>query len=858
MCFNSITHTAEPEYTTAKTSVWWDIENCPVPKGCWDAHNIAQKLNSALVNLNYRGPLTISAYGNTDLIPKAVQQALSSTGISLHHVPSGKKDASDKKILVDMFFWVLDNPAPANLMLISGDGDFSDALHRLRMRRYNILLAHPLQASPSLVASARTSWMWKSLLASGCPSTRSSCSFDSEIFSQDVSVSERVLSTQVIDSGSGSTKAARKKLKDVLKELNQQETERKKVQKKCSESEWFCRVCNEHAAKWELKQNLELLGEPENIAAASSGCHEQDTRIMNKVVEAGVEMTTLCGSPSVVKKQVEALVDAKNIKEIVQDNDMQSRDAQESMKCLEKQNKELIEAITTSERTEREFWQNFKERLDKNGVAPLNVDHVFSELSRDFSVPKEVRECFEAIFKKLEPTQNDIEIEKLEDMLKQGLEIESPAGATENLEEDINMKKKEKSTVSEDEYEPYVCSICDVTCPHPLVFESHHKGRKHAAKLKKHIDALLDNPQIPEEIIQDMTKELRIKTGEAAEIIDYLDKKRQELGERCATSEKSVEEFVQTVEEVRENDYKSLPNEECIFNELNLELSAPQECIDAIFKKQEVSEDSSLTSEIESIPNENLEMNSGDPESSSAGASEHPEEYMDMKENVTKEKAEVKAYVCSICSVICLSPAVFEAHLMGKKHAKGVKKQAEVLFDDKKVLEQSLEEKDHPRDTVEEVEFEPKDAQVSIKEVTLISKARVDNNENEQIPSVKCPDDKETSREKFDSIVKRAELFKEKTLIESGNVSERVGEVMWKRKENGVASAQIRVCEFCNVMCSTQMAFDSHLASKRHAAKTQIRVCAWCNVMCHKQEDFDVHLGGKKHAATLKKHMLIC
>lgn len=101
------------------------------------------------------------------------------------------------------------------------------------------------------------------------------------------------------------------------------------------------------------------------------------------------------------------------------------------------------------------------------------------------------RECFEAIFKKLEPTQNDIEIEKLESMLKQGLEIESnepgkaPAEPTENLEGDMT---KKKSTVIEDKYEPYVCTICNVVCAHPSVFESHHKGRKHVAKFKKHID----------------------------------------------------------------------------------------------------------------------------------------------------------------------------------------------------------------------------------------------------------------------------------------------------------------------------------------------------------------------------------
>lgn len=133
-----------------------------------------------------------------------------------------------------MFLWVLENPAPANLMLISGDGDFSYALNRLRMLRYNILLAHPLQASPFLVASARTSWMWRSLIASGCHSSRSCCSFGSEMSSQDASVSEHALSTQAMDSGS---KADKLKGMYVPKAPSQQVTRRKKLQK-----EW--RVCN--------------------------------------------------------------------------------------------------------------------------------------------------------------------------------------------------------------------------------------------------------------------------------------------------------------------------------------------------------------------------------------------------------------------------------------------------------------------------------------------------------------------------------------------------------------------------------------------------------------------------------------
>nr|VDC82584.1 unnamed protein product [Brassica rapa] len=162
--------TAEGEYSKAKTSVWWDIENCEVPKG-WDAHAIAQNVSSALLKMNYGGPVSISAYGDTNLIPKPVQQALSSTGVGLNHVPAGVKDASDKKILVDMLLWAVDNPAPANFMLISGDRDFSNALHQLSMRRYTILLAQPPRASPPLIAAAKYVWLWTCLASGGPPLT---------------------------------------------------------------------------------------------------------------------------------------------------------------------------------------------------------------------------------------------------------------------------------------------------------------------------------------------------------------------------------------------------------------------------------------------------------------------------------------------------------------------------------------------------------------------------------------------------------------------------------------------------------------------------------------------------------------
>lgn len=73
-----------------------------------------------------------------------------------------------------MLFWAVDNPAPANYLLISGDRDFSNALHQLRMRKYNILLAQPLKlkASHALVAAAKSVWLWTNLVAGGSPFPR--------------------------------------------------------------------------------------------------------------------------------------------------------------------------------------------------------------------------------------------------------------------------------------------------------------------------------------------------------------------------------------------------------------------------------------------------------------------------------------------------------------------------------------------------------------------------------------------------------------------------------------------------------------------------------------------------------------
>ncbi|OQU92540.1 hypothetical protein SORBI_3001G359900 [Sorghum bicolor] len=152
--------------STAKTSVWWDIDKCAVPRGRCDPHRIAHNLIAALASAGYVGPVSIAAYGDAARVPPPVLAALSATGICLNHVPAGSKDTSEKRMLVDMLFWAFDNPPPGNYLLISGDQDLSDLLHRLRMKRYDILLVRPPNASSQvLAAAAKKVWLWENLTA---------------------------------------------------------------------------------------------------------------------------------------------------------------------------------------------------------------------------------------------------------------------------------------------------------------------------------------------------------------------------------------------------------------------------------------------------------------------------------------------------------------------------------------------------------------------------------------------------------------------------------------------------------------------------------------------------------------------
>ncbi|XP_027336955.1 uncharacterized protein LOC113850572 [Abrus precatorius] len=151
----------EESSRNVRVSVWWDFKNCHVPEG-YDASKVAFAIMQAVRTNGIKGPLNITAFGNVHQLSQSNQEALVYTGIRLSHVSNDGRNSAD--ILVDLMYWVSQNPPPAHLFFISGDRDFAGILHRLRMNNYNILLATPTKPPSVLCTAATIAWQWSSLL----------------------------------------------------------------------------------------------------------------------------------------------------------------------------------------------------------------------------------------------------------------------------------------------------------------------------------------------------------------------------------------------------------------------------------------------------------------------------------------------------------------------------------------------------------------------------------------------------------------------------------------------------------------------------------------------------------------------
>lgn len=68
--------------------MWWDFENCSLPAGA-NVFRASQSITAAIRANGIKGPVQITAFGDVLQLSRSNEEALSSTGINLNHVPHG-------------------------------------------------------------------------------------------------------------------------------------------------------------------------------------------------------------------------------------------------------------------------------------------------------------------------------------------------------------------------------------------------------------------------------------------------------------------------------------------------------------------------------------------------------------------------------------------------------------------------------------------------------------------------------------------------------------------------------------------------------------------------------------------------
>ncbi|KAL5529158.1 hypothetical protein ACEPAG_5132 [Sanghuangporus baumii] len=154
-----------PPTSPSQTAIFWDFENCRPSSnisGNKVVYNIRRLVQGYGSITTFRAYIDLSvdcAYSRSI----SFHSDLQSSGLSLVHCPhNGKKDVADKMMIVDMLAFAIDRPAPACIVLITGDRDFAYAAAILKLRGYRIIVISPASnAHTSLKVQADNLYDWQ-------------------------------------------------------------------------------------------------------------------------------------------------------------------------------------------------------------------------------------------------------------------------------------------------------------------------------------------------------------------------------------------------------------------------------------------------------------------------------------------------------------------------------------------------------------------------------------------------------------------------------------------------------------------------------------------------------------------------
>ncbi|KRT80032.1 RNA binding protein, partial [Oryctes borbonicus] len=141
--------------------VFWDIENCHVPKNK-SASSIVQKIRELFFD-GYREAEFIVV---CDVKKENVQviQDLHDAQVNLIHVSSTSKNAADEKLRQSLRRFAETHQAPAAVVLISGDINFAADLSDLRYRKkIHVILVHNANVADALILCANESFLYSNI-----------------------------------------------------------------------------------------------------------------------------------------------------------------------------------------------------------------------------------------------------------------------------------------------------------------------------------------------------------------------------------------------------------------------------------------------------------------------------------------------------------------------------------------------------------------------------------------------------------------------------------------------------------------------------------------------------------------------
>ncbi|XP_042864024.1 meiosis regulator and mRNA stability factor 1-like isoform X3 [Penaeus japonicus] len=128
--------------------VFWDIENCQVPKGLSATH-VVQAVRSRFFT-GYREAEFMCVCDTLKENSKILEE-LNDAQVNVVHVGSTVKNAADDKLLQSMRRFADIHGTGATLVLISGDSNFATELYDLRYRKnLRVILVHNAHAQDSL------------------------------------------------------------------------------------------------------------------------------------------------------------------------------------------------------------------------------------------------------------------------------------------------------------------------------------------------------------------------------------------------------------------------------------------------------------------------------------------------------------------------------------------------------------------------------------------------------------------------------------------------------------------------------------------------------------------------------------